>query len=379
MTRSSDQGPFPLGVLWPALAAASVSEMSLLWARQLIDVAVGSDAEPTGPRPEWTTPNTAALDLPGLVLRDFSTASDGVPTLICAPFVLHDATIVDFAPGHSVIAALREAGMTRLFVTHWRSATPEMRYLSINSYLAELNVIVDHLGGRVNLIGICQGGWLGLAYAARFPGKVRSLVLAGAPIDIDAAESAVSRIARATPPAIFRELVQLGEGRILGHRVLQFWKPQPDDPQSVHAILEPDCATASDAFAALKRRFDRWYAWTVDLPGTYYLEAAERIYRGNELARGELVALGQRISLGSVDVPLLLLAADKDDIVAPAQLFAAARLVGTRPDNIRQMTVAGDHYSLFMNAKTLRRTWPDIARWIAEQDRAPGETRRPAA
>jgi poly(3-hydroxybutyrate) depolymerase len=36
-------------------------------------------------------------------------------------------------------------------------------------YLAEINVLVDDLGGRMNLIGLCQGDWMSAMYAARFP------------------------------------------------------------------------------------------------------------------------------------------------------------------------------------------------------------------
>jgi pimeloyl-ACP methyl ester carboxylesterase len=43
--------------------------------------------------------------------------------------------------------------------------------LSIDSYLADLNIAVDELGPPVDLIGLCQGGWLALVYAARFPKK----------------------------------------------------------------------------------------------------------------------------------------------------------------------------------------------------------------
>ena len=64
-----------------------------------------------------------------------------------------------------------------MFVTDWRSATPETRYFSIHNFLADLNVAVDELGPPVDLIGLCQGGWLALVYAARFPKKVRRLVL----------------------------------------------------------------------------------------------------------------------------------------------------------------------------------------------------------
>ena len=63
---------------------------------------------------------------------------------------------------------------------------------TIDLQFAALNVVVDELGPPVDLIGLCQGGWLSLRYAARFPNKVRRLVLVGAPIDMAAAPSGFS-------------------------------------------------------------------------------------------------------------------------------------------------------------------------------------------
>jgi len=45
----------------------------------------------------------------------------------------------------------------------------------------------------VNLVGLCQGGWMSAMCAARFPRKVASLVLAGAPIDTDAGNGPIKR------------------------------------------------------------------------------------------------------------------------------------------------------------------------------------------
>jgi pimeloyl-ACP methyl ester carboxylesterase len=123
-----------------------------------------------------------ALELQSVRLRDFTAAQDGVPTLLCTPLALHGAAIADLAAGHSLVAALRGAGIGQLFMTDWRSASAEMRFLGIDEYLADLNVLIDHVGGLVDLIGLCQGGWLSLVYAGRFPAKVRKLVMAGAPV-----------------------------------------------------------------------------------------------------------------------------------------------------------------------------------------------------
>ena len=209
---SSRQFPFA-AFLWPALAAATARSSATSIARQFVDFAVVPEAEPVPDEPEWATVNRIALRLDTVLLRDFSTADGGLPTLLVTPFALHRSTIVDVAPGYSLVEALRDAGLSRLFATDWLSATPDMRHFGIDTYLADLNVLVDELGGDVNLVGLCQGGWMALLFAARFPGKVAELVLAGAPIDIAAASSDLSTLAASSPLALFQELVSIGDGR----------------------------------------------------------------------------------------------------------------------------------------------------------------------
>ena len=160
---------------------------------------MGFDAESgsADQEPEGATPSRTALELHIVKLRDFGMAESGVPTLLCTPLALHGGAVADLAAGHSLVAALRDAGIERLFMADWRSATAELRFLGIDDYLAGLNVLVDELGGLVDLVGLCQGDWLSLVYAGRFPAKVRKLVMAGAPIDIDARQSELSEIGRA--------------------------------------------------------------------------------------------------------------------------------------------------------------------------------------
>ena len=139
-----------------------------------------------------------------LELHDFTTGGEGPATLLCTPYALHGAVVADLAPGHSLVGALRDRGVRRLFVADWRSATEDMRLLGIDDYLADLNVLIDEIGAPANLIGVCQGGWLALIYAARFPAKVRQLVLAGAPVDTKAAPSALTALADGSPIAGLR-------------------------------------------------------------------------------------------------------------------------------------------------------------------------------
>jgi poly(3-hydroxybutyrate) depolymerase len=161
--------PFPqLAFLWPALAAASVGKIAEAMAKQLVDLAVGPDNGRAPNEPNWATPSTIALELKVVRSHGFATTCEGRSTLVCAPFALHAAAIVDLAPERSLVGALSDAGLRRVFATDWRAANADMLFLGIDDYLANLNVLVDQLGGTVDLIGSCQGGWIALLYAACF-------------------------------------------------------------------------------------------------------------------------------------------------------------------------------------------------------------------
>jgi poly(3-hydroxybutyrate) depolymerase len=191
-------------------------------------------------------------------------------------------------------------------------------------------------------------------------------VLAGAPIDIAAEPSALSALADASPLALFYELVKLGDGRILGHKVSKFWGPQSVDSDDVHQILQTVEPVGSSAFARVKALFRDWYAWTVNLPGTYFLEVVEKLYKHNELAGGAFVALGQKVDLTTVQVPIFLLAARDDELVAPGQLFATERLVGTPTRQICKEIAPCRHLGLFMGKVILSEFWLRIVRWLVE-------------
>ncbi len=368
--------------IWPALLAASASEMAAHFAKQFTSLAIGSEGE-TPPPPQWTTPHRVALNLKTVGLRDFTTSSDGPPCLLCTPFALHGSTLSDLAAGHSLVAALRDAGATNLFVTDWQSASSEMRYLGIDDYLADLNVLVDEIGAPVDLIGLCQGGWMALVYAARFPGKVRKLVLAAAPVDTKAAPSVLSTLADGTAMEVFREVVRLGDGLVLGNKVLKLWGPGAVEAEEIRQLLESEEAHGSPAFIRLEAAFRDWYAWTVDLPGRYFLETVEKLYKRNEIAAGTFEALGKPIDLKKIEAPLCLLTARYDELVTPPQLFAVERLVGTPPHEIRKLTADCRHLGLFMGKRILREIWPGIVDWLTEPGKIarnkPADEIQPAA
>jgi poly(3-hydroxyalkanoate) synthetase len=89
--------------------------------------------------------------------------------------------VADDRKAQSLVETLLSNGLSHVLLTDWKSATEDMKDLEIDNYLAEIVVAIDDLDGRVNLVGLCQGGWVAAMIASRFPNRVNSLVLAGAP------------------------------------------------------------------------------------------------------------------------------------------------------------------------------------------------------
>jgi poly(3-hydroxyalkanoate) synthetase len=55
-----------------------------------------------------------------------------------------------------------------------------------------------------------------------------------------------------------------------------------------------------------------------------------------------------------------------DDITPSPQVFEAEKKLGTPRDKIVKKLVPGGHIGLFMGSKTLKDSWPEVAKWIKE-------------
>jgi poly(3-hydroxyalkanoate) synthetase len=158
-------------------------------------------------------------------------------------------------------------------------------------------------------------------------------------------------------------LVDRGGGRVLGRDVLALWAPAlaADD---VARVLQVPADIDRDTLRELETRFAAWYAWTLDMPGTYYLQVVRRLFKENQIAEGRFVALGHPVDLARVRAPMFLLAALDDEIVGPGQLLVTAGLVGTTKGAIETTTEPCGHLSLFLGARTIEGTWQRIGYWL---------------
>src|SRR3954470_16777115 len=157
-------------------ATAAVRGVADYWAGAVADARTPLDMAIDGMRwwqlmtdrrpPRWATRHRIVRSTSLTLLRDFSASAPPgvVPTLVLPPQAGHDSCIVDYGPAQSQMGTIREAGLTRLYSMDWVGATQATKHTTNDDYLEVVGRAVAEIGGPVNLVGDCQGGWLATIY-----------------------------------------------------------------------------------------------------------------------------------------------------------------------------------------------------------------------
>ncbi len=322
------------------------------------------------PRPQWASPNREMYRLHTFTLRDFSRKpADGeIPTFVLPPYAGHTSVIADFHRKQSLVETLLDNGVSNVRLTDWHSATEEMKDYDIDNYLEEINVAVGDLGGRVNLIGLCQGGWMASLYAARFPHAVAALVLAGSPIDTQAGSGVIKEFADGLPPGFYEELVASGGGLLKGSYMLEGFKSMNAEKQYVEKYVELYEHIDDPDYVKRTENFERWYEYTINLPGKWYLQVVRQLFHDNLFVKGKFTGLGRTLDPRDIKCPLYLLAGEKDEITPREQVFNAEKYFGTHKNHVVTALAKGGHIGLFMGNAALEHNWTKIAAWLGRQD-----------
>jgi poly(3-hydroxyalkanoate) synthetase len=316
---------------------------------------------------KWSTPNTIALNLPSLQLRDFTqgeASDESVPTLLINPQV-NSSYICDYGKGQSLIATLRQEGLRRIYAVDWKSATLDRADETLDDALWALHRVIDHLGGRVRLIGLCQGGWMSLILSALFPEKIQSVTLAAAPVDFHVSPGVVNILARYVYPMAFYEgLVAMGGGIMRGDFISMGFNNLRPVERYIVKYLDLYAHLDDEAYLERYQALDNWYSLAQHIPGATYLRIVKELFKENLLVQGKLLCCGQVVNLQKTRCPVVLIAGSKDHITLPEQLFATQKYVASQ--EIHRFTTDAGHVGVFMGSRTLKETWPQVVKILLD-------------
>jgi len=365
--------------------SAAVAGMADYWSAAIAERRTPADVALDGVRwwqlmadrrpPQWASRHRIAGRSPLSLLRDFTPPrpTNVVPTLVLPPQAGHDSCIVDYSTRQSQMQTILASGLERLYALDWIGVTQETKDATITDYLSEVDAAVQEAGdgGRVNLVGDCQGGWLAAIYAALRPERVNTLTIAGAPIDFHAGGAVIHESVQTLSDdglSFFRALVAHGGGVLKGEFLVGGFiviKPENEVGKQLQLLANVRDARHVERY----RAFEDWFKHTQDIAGPFYLWLVEHLFRDNALIRGALRIADNAVDLRRIECPVNLLAGATDHITPPEQVFALAGVVSTPAEHITRRTTSGGHLGLFMGTEALRDHWPVVMASVLEHSR----------
>jgi poly(3-hydroxybutyrate) depolymerase len=327
--------------------------------------------------PTWHSRNEVVLASPFALLRDFSAGNDDdvVPTLVFPPLAGHASCIID-KKGQSQIQLCLRQGLTRLYSFDWLSCTKAAKDTTEADRLEFIDRAVDLIagpGGTVNIVGNCQGGWEAVLWSALHPGRVNTLIVAGAPIDTSAGSGLAQKLMPVLIPggnmALYKAMVKANGGIVPGiNMVMGFIAMHPVTHVAEH--LKVYAHVHDRAYLDHFSDFYDWYLYPVSLPGQLYLWAVEHLFARNEMFNGELEIAGQAVSLRGITCPVFLLGGEEDDITPWQQVHNMRHAVGS--SLVRWYLAPGGHIGLFIGRQSQAEYWTPILAQVRELSR-PGD------
>jgi len=366
-------GPAPVRRAFEALLAEQQRMFSrLLSVPRVVDTALRTRV--------GTTPRQVVLEEGTHTLVHYerqTPATQAEPVLLCYALV-NRPYILDLQPDKSVVQRYLDRGFD-VYLIDWGVPSDADRGLTIEHYVRGfLARSVDfvrrkHEQAKVHLTGYCMGGTFSALHAALDPDSVKTLTLLAAPIDFGERDSLLNLwtenrcfdvdafiAAYGNCPAWFLQTCFLYTNPIRNFvdKAIAFYE-QMDDPRSVasHFALE------------------RWLNDNIPVAGETFREFVKNLYQRNELVRGEFRVGEQRIDLGRITCPLLMLTAKSDHLVPPASTEGIRPHVGSR--DVKAMGINAGHVGLVVGGRAHATFWPEATQWVADRS-TPASAARPA-
>ncbi|PCI29795.1 MAG: class III poly(R)-hydroxyalkanoic acid synthase subunit PhaC [SAR324 cluster bacterium] len=285
-----------------------------------------------------------------------------VPVLITYALVNRN-TMLDLQENRSLIRNLLHQGMD-LYLIDWGYPERSDRYLTMEDHIdGYMNDCVDfmrkqHQLEKINLLGVCQGGTFSCIYTSLYPEKINTLVATVTPVDFDHEKSLLNVWCQ----GIDADLMVDTMGNVPGDMMnlgFQMLKPFSLNFQKYVDMVDimKDKEKLEDFI-----RMETWIFDSPDQAGETFRKFLKDLYQKNLLIKGELRMGSRRVDLKKIDMPLLMIYAEKDHLVPPEAVLPLYEAVSSKDKEKLSFPVG--HIGLYVSGKTQKVLAPSIATWI---------------
>ena len=295
----------------------------------------------------------------------------GTRPLVVVPPCINKFYIMDLQPENSLIRFMVEQGNT-VFLVSWRNPKEAQGHLAWDDYLEHGPIAALHVAQeickvkQVNVLGFCVGGTIvtsALAVLkARGEDVAASLTLLTTLLDFSDTGEIGLFIDEA---GLMARESTIGKGGLLPARDLQttFSFLRAND-------LVWNYVTGNYLKGQKPQAFDLlyWNSDSTNLPGPFACWYMRNLYHDNSLRQpGKLSMCGERVDLGSLEMPVYLLATREDHIVPWQSAYQSTRLLSGK---VRFVLGASGHIAGVINpASKNKRSY-----WLNDDVRSDAET-----
>jgi polyhydroxyalkanoate synthase len=319
------------------------------------DVTVGCSLK----APVWSCGKTTLYRYQPLVAKTHARPVLISFALVNRPYVL------DLQPERSLVRRLLEAGL-EVYLIDWGDPDDADRHVDLEQYIEQhvggsvRCIRARHGGERLELLGVCQGGVLGLCYAALHPEDVADLITLTTPVDFQTPENLLSKWVRGLDTALLESCGNV-PGELLNGLFLALMPLRLTQQKYVRFLTgQPDQCAVED--------FVRMEKWIFDSPPQSAAALAQFVrwfYQENRLVRDTLSIGGRRVSLSDIHQPLLNLYAREDHIVPASASAVLGEHIGSR--DYTGCAIATGHIGMYVSRAAGAEVPRRIISWLAER------------
>jgi polyhydroxyalkanoate synthase subunit PhaC len=286
------------------------------------------------------------------------------PLLICYAMI-NRPYVLDLQPDRSLIRELLGFGID-VYLLDWGYPDGADRFTGLEDYvLGYLHRCVDHIlkahdAESLNLLGVCQGGALGLCYAALEPRRIANMITMVTPVDFKTPENLLSKWVQLVDIDLMTQSGNVS-GELLNVAYLALMPFRLTQQKYVDlANMQGDRAKLEN-FA----RMEKWIFDSPDQPARAFGEFVKWMFQENRLIKGLLDLKGRRVLLNAVTQPVLNIFASRDHLVPPSASIALGAHVGSA--DYTQLAIDVGHIGMYVSSRARNSVSESISKWLLER------------
>lgn len=216
-----------------------------------------------------------------------------------------------------------------------KSATQETKSTSIQDLVRILHTCCLYIGEPVDLIGVCQGAWLGALFTARFQDMVKRYVNFVGPINTKTGQENSIEKYMQTPGIIEQHTEIVYRDKCIQKGMNQWFAFSMIDPWETY--IGRWCTYAQNLFFNKREAITKWenneswYDDRQDLAGVWFLQCLAWHFKENRIYNGTFPEiLGGDVNLKNITCDVYLFAGGTDLITHHQQVTDMANVVSSK-------------------------------------------------